>query len=124
MPLGRVPPTGAKRGEAQPPGRGGWRAPRGGGRSQYPCTKLLAATLEAVVVLQPVPTEQEPQRLCLDKAYDNPTGWEAIMAHHSVPHMRRIGEKQWDESLEKRSPARRWGVERTLAKVFVHAAPF
>jgi len=78
-------------------------------------TKLLAATLEAVVVERPVPTEEAPQHLCLDKAYDNPTGWEAVAAHQYVPHIRRIGEEKLDESLEKRYPARRWVVERTLA---------
>jgi len=78
-------------------------------------TKLLAATLEAVVVERPTPTEEEPQHLCLDKAYDNPTGWEAVAAHDYIPHIRRIGEEKWDESREKRYPARRWVVERTLA---------
>ena len=33
--------------------------------------KLLRATLEAVVVERPQPTEEEPQHLCLDKGYDN-----------------------------------------------------
>lgn len=37
-------------------------------------TKLLAATLEAIVVERPLPTEEKPQHLCLDKGYDNPTG--------------------------------------------------
>ena len=30
-------------------------------------TKLLALTLESIVVERPIPTEAEPQRLCLDK---------------------------------------------------------
>lgn len=78
-------------------------------------TKLLAATLEAVVVERPIPTEEEPQHLCLDKAYDNPTGEAAVAAHHSVPPIRRIGEEKLDATGEKRYPARRWVVERTLA---------
>ncbi len=78
-------------------------------------TKLLAATLEAVVVERPVPTEEQPQHLCLDKAYDNPTGREAVAAHHYVPHIRRIGEEKLAATGEKRYPARRWVVERTLA---------
>src|SRR5690348_16994708 len=57
-------------------------------------TKPLAATLEAVVVERPAPTEEAPQHLCLDKAYDNPTGREAVAAHHYVPHIRRIGEEK------------------------------
>ena len=37
-------------------------------------TKLLEATLEAIVVERPQPTDEAPQHLCLDKGYDNPTG--------------------------------------------------
>lgn len=33
--------------------------------------KLLAATLDAIVVERPKPTEEAPQHLCLDKGYDN-----------------------------------------------------
>ena len=36
--------------------------------------KLLTATLQATVVQRPKPTIESPQHLCLDKAYDNPTG--------------------------------------------------
>ena len=34
--------------------------------------------------------------------------------HGDVPHIRRIGEEKLDAQGEKRSPARRWVVERTL----------
>jgi putative transposase len=79
-------------------------------------TKLLASTLEAMVVERPQPTPEQPQHLCLDKAYDNPTGEEAVAAHGYVPHIRRIGEEKLDPATgEKRFPARRWVVERTLA---------
>lgn len=79
-------------------------------------TKLLAATLEAIVVQRPRPTPARPQHLCLDKAYDNPTGEMAAQAHDYVPHIRRIGEEKLDPaSGEQRFPARRWVVERTLA---------
>jgi putative transposase len=57
--------------------------------------KLLAATLEAVVVEQVKPTDKAPQYLCLDKGYDNPTGEETVARHGYTPH--------------------RWVVERTLA---------
>ena len=43
-------------------------------------TKLLASTLEAVVVERPESTEEEPQHLCLEKGYDNPTGRETVAA--------------------------------------------
>lgn len=77
-------------------------------------TKLLAATLDALVVERPRPTPERPQHLCLDKAYDNPTGEEAVAAHGYVPHIRRIGEEKLDPATgEKRFPARRWVVEGT-----------
>jgi putative transposase len=78
-------------------------------------TKLLSETLEAVIVERPRPTEEEPQHLCLDKGYDNPTGRMAVAAHGYVPHIRRIGEEKLDDNRQPRYPARRWVVERTLA---------
>jgi putative transposase len=78
-------------------------------------TKLLDATLEAIVVARPLPTAQTPQHLCLDKGYDNPTGEATVYKHHYIPHIRRIGEEKLDDAGEPRYPARRWVVERTLA---------
>ena len=77
-------------------------------------TKLLAATIEAIVVPRPKPTEKAPQHLCLDKGYDNPTGHRAAEAANYQAHIRRIGEEKFDEKKRKRKPARRWVVERTL----------
>jgi putative transposase len=78
-------------------------------------TKLLATTLEAIVVDRPQPTTEGPQHLCLDKGYDNPTGHETVAAFRYTPHIRRIGEEKLDRNGEKTYPARRWVVERTLA---------
>ena len=78
-------------------------------------TKLLQATLEAVVVERPEPTPERPQHLCLDKGYDNPTGTDAAAAQGYVAHIRRIGEEKLNARGQKRHPARRWVVERTLA---------
>jgi putative transposase len=78
-------------------------------------TKLLAATLEAIVVERPQPTEERPQHLCLDKGYDNPTGHETGATYHYTPHIRRIGEEKLDAYGQRTHPARRWVVERTLA---------
>ena len=79
-------------------------------------TKLLDATLAAVIVGRPQPTVKAPQHLCLDKAYDNPIGYRAVAAHDYLPHIRRIGEEKFDPATaEKIYPARRWVVERTLA---------
>jgi putative transposase len=76
--------------------------------------KLLEATLDAVVVERPEPTEESPQHLCSDKGYDNRPSRELVQGRSYVPHIRRIGEEKKDEAGEKRYPARRWVVERTL----------
>lgn len=68
-------------------------------------TKLLEATLEAIVVERPEPSQQEPQNLSLDKGYDNPTGRAAAAKHNCTPHIRKIGEEKFDEKKEKRYPA-------------------
>jgi putative transposase len=66
------------------------------------------------VVERPDPLEYR-QHLCLDKAYDNPSGRAGAQAGGYIPHIRRIGEEKLDSGGEKRHPARRWVVERTLA---------
>ena len=68
--------------------------------------KLLEATLDAIVVERPQPTEEEPQHLCLDKGYDNPSGRGAAADHGYREHIRRIGEEKLDASGDKRYPAR------------------
>ena len=50
-------------------------------------TKLLEATLDAIVVERPSPKKVE-QHLCLDKGYDNPTGRAAVDKHQYIPHIR------------------------------------
>lgn len=77
-------------------------------------TKLLAETIEAIVIARPDPTEVI-QNLCLDKGYDNPTGEAACAAGGYVAHIRRIGEEKLDGWGQKTHPARRWVVERTIA---------
>lgn len=80
--------------------------------ANVPDAKLLEATLASVVVERPEPPL--PQHLCLDKGYDNPTGRMAALLYGYEPHIRRIGEEKLDASGQKRHPARRWVVERTL----------
>ena len=75
-------------------------------------TKLLALTLDSIVVERP---DAGIEHLCLDKGYDNPTGHGAVAAHGYQGHIRRIGEEKLDSHGVKRYPARRWVVERTLA---------
>jgi len=78
-------------------------------------TKLLERTIDAIVVECPEPTKKNPQHLCLDKAYDNPTGEQAVSKYGYVGHVRRIGEELLDLPKKKKYPARRWVVERTQA---------
>ncbi len=73
--------------------------------------KLLAKTLDNLVVFRPLPDDESPQNLCLDAAY---TGHEdEVIARHYIPHICPRGK----EKLElKRNPdfkARRWVVEVT-----------
>ena len=78
-------------------------------------TKLLALTLEIIVMERPGGGKECAQHLCLDKGYDNPTGHQAVADHGYHGHVRRIGEEKLDAQGVKRYPARRWVVERTLA---------
>ena len=78
-------------------------------------TKLLAMTLEGVVVERPDTCDDRIQHLCLNKGYDNPTGHQAVAVHGYRGHVRRMGEEKPDSQGVKRYPARRWVVERTLA---------
>ena len=73
--------------------------------------KLLRPTIEAVVVER----RDCEQHLSLDKAYDNAVGECEALINGYIPHIRRIGEEKLDEEGEKRYPARRWVVERTIA---------
>ena len=82
--------------------------------ANVPDFKLLEATLDAVVVERPAPTEQAPQHLCLDKGYDKQPAREVAERHGYTPHIRKIGEEKLDDAGEKRYPARRWVMERTL----------
>jgi putative transposase len=83
--------------------------------ANVPDFKLLEATLDAVVIERPRPSQSAPQHLCLDKGYDKgPALEEAVESREYTSHIRRIGEEKLHEVGEKRYPARRWVVERTL----------
>ena len=83
--------------------------------ANVPDMTLLAATLDCVVVERPNPSKACPQHLCLDKGYDNVTGYAGCWQQGYTPHIRRIGEEKPEEKQEKTYPARRWVVERTFA---------
>src|SRR5215211_241244 len=84
--------------------------------ANVPDFKLLEATLDAIVVEWPAPTEQAPcyEHLCLEKGYDKAPAREIVEQRGYVPHIRKIGEEKHDDAGVKRYPARRWVVERTL----------
>jgi putative transposase len=81
--------------------------------ANVPDAPLLAATIEAVVVERPEPEPDFPQHLCLDKGYDNETGWGAIVDYEYTPHIRLVRDER--PPGNKRYQSRRWVVERTLA---------
>ena len=83
------------------------------GGATVPDAKLLAATLDAVVVERPEPEPDWPQHLCLDKGYDNDDGWGACIDRDDDPHSALIRDER--PARPKRHKPRRWVVERTLA---------
>jgi len=82
--------------------------------ANVPDCKLLQATIEAIVAERPKPTKAQPQHLCLDKGYDNPTGRKAATAAKYTPHIRRIREEKKSCDRAQGHKPRRWVVERTL----------
>lgn len=83
--------------------------------ANVPDAQLLQATVEAIVVERPAPTEAAPQHLRLDKGYDNAPAEVVVIGAGYTPHIRRIGEEKKNEAGQKTHPARRWVVERTFA---------
>ena len=69
------------------------------------------------MVDRPESSPREPQHLCLDKGYDNPTGHAVVGATDYTPHVRRIGDEKLNQRGRKRQPARCWVVERTHGRL-------
>lgn len=73
--------------------------------------KLLKGTLDSVPIERPEPTEESPQGLCLDKAYDFPVVRDLLEDRDFTPHIRTRGE---EIDLKQANPEwrpRRWVVE-------------
>ena len=81
--------------------------------ANVPDAQLLQGTIDAIVLERPEPEPDFPQHLCLDKGYDNPTGWGTCIDRDYVPHITPIRDER--PPRRKRHRARRWVVERTLA---------
>jgi hypothetical protein len=65
------------------------------------------------VVEHPSPTYEVPQHPCLDIGYDNEPSRNVLLERGYIAHIRSIGEQK-DEADQRRYPARRWVMERTL----------
>ncbi len=83
--------------------------------ANVPDISLLASTLEAIVVKRPTPSEQHPQHLCLDRGYENRTGYALRQMLGYTPHLCRFGQEKQVDSGHKTLPARRLVVERTFS---------
>ena len=81
--------------------------------ANVPDAQLLDATIQAIVLERPEPEPDFPQHRCLDKGYDNETGWGACIDHGYDPHIALIRDERPDRP--KAHKPRRWVVERTLA---------
>ena len=73
--------------------------------------KLLAETLDAIVIPRPEPTEVAPQNLCADKGYDYEECREAAKNRGYIPHIRSRGEEKRERKEHPGYKPRRWVVE-------------
>lgn len=81
--------------------------------ANVPDAQVLDATIKAIVLERPPVEEDYPQRLALDKGYDNDTGYGACLDHDYEPHIALKHDQRPARPIQH--PARRWVVERTLA---------
>lgn len=75
--------------------------------------KLVRATLESLVAKRPAPTPEQPQGLCLDKAYDYQEVRDILVEFGFTAHIRARGEEAQAIKAAAHTKARRWVVERT-----------
>ncbi len=78
-----------------------------------PDMKLVEETLESIPIEQPVPTEEDPQNLCLDAGYDYEDVRQTIEAWGYTAHIRPRHEEAAQKATIPGYRARRWVVERT-----------
>jgi putative transposase len=73
--------------------------------------KLLAKTLDNLIIFRPLPDDESPQNLCLDAGY---VGHEAeVSSRNYIPHIRPRGEEKLELENNPDFEARRWVVEVT-----------
>jgi hypothetical protein len=73
--------------------------------------KLLEPTLESVPIARPIPGEENPQGLCLDKGYDYDDIRELLASQRFEPHIRTRGEEVELKTDHPDWKARRWVAE-------------
>jgi putative transposase len=73
--------------------------------------KLLAQTLDAIMIRRPKPTKQKPQNLCVDKGYRGRAADQQMRARGYIPHIPKQTPPKGGHKTKGR--ARRWVVERT-----------
>jgi putative transposase len=75
--------------------------------------KLARPTIESIPIERPQPTQERPQGLCLDAAYDNLEVRDLCEEFAFTAHIRSRGEEKKALAREAGFRARRWVVERT-----------
>jgi putative transposase len=75
--------------------------------------KLLCATLDGIVIARPEPTEDHPEHLCEDAAYDSTQLREEVEKRHYLPHIHRRREEKQDKACMPGYRPRRWVVKCT-----------
>jgi transposase len=73
--------------------------------------KLLESTLASTPIARLIPTEDQPQGLCLDRGYDYDAIRELAVEQRFEPHIRTRGEEIADKVRDPSWRPRRWVVE-------------
>ncbi len=73
--------------------------------------KLLEATLESTPIARPIPTDEAPQGLCLDRGYDYDSIRDLAVEQRFEAHIRTRGEELAAKVRDPTWRARRWVVE-------------
>jgi putative transposase len=73
--------------------------------------KLLDDTIASTPIGRPIPTDDQPQGLCLDRGYDYDTTRGSVIAQRFVPHIRARGEDTANHLRDPEWKPRRWVVE-------------
>lgn len=73
---------------------------------------MVAATLQAIIILRAAPTPERPPYVCQDKGYDYDEVRETVAAYGYTAHLRTLGEETTAKRALPGYRVRRWVVER------------